>query len=74
LRIRDGKGIDPRVSQEGGRAGRSGLRGIRERAKIVVENLDVWSKLGSGTEVNLTVPASVAYRRSAAPRRSVLSM
>jgi hypothetical protein len=50
------------------------LRGIRERAKIVVENLDVWSKLGSGTEVNLTVPASVAYRRSAAPRRSVLSM
>jgi hypothetical protein len=49
------------------------LRGIRERAKIVVENLDVWSKLGSGTEVDLTVPVSIAYTTSAAPRRSVLS-
>jgi signal transduction histidine kinase len=36
LRLRkrdDGKGIDPRVLQEGGRVGHWGLPGIRERAK-----------------------------------------
>ena len=34
LRIRDdGKGIDPQVLEEGGRAGHWGLIGIRERAK-----------------------------------------
>jgi ligand-binding sensor domain-containing protein/signal transduction histidine kinase len=65
LRIRDdGKGIDPRVLQEGGRARHWGLPGIRERAKQIGAQLDFWSEAGAGTEVELTIPASVAYHKS----------
>jgi PAS domain S-box-containing protein len=67
LRIRDdGKGIAPKVLEEGGRAGHWGLIGIRERAKRMGAQLDFWSEPGAGTEVQLTVPASVAYETSAA--------
>ena len=62
VRIRDdGKGIDPKVLEEGGRAGHWGLPGIRERSKQIGARLGFWSKAGAGTEVELTVPASVAY-------------
>jgi signal transduction histidine kinase len=62
LRFRDdGKGIDPHVLEHGGRAGHWGLPGIRERAKQVGAQLDVWSKLGAGTEVELRIPGSIAY-------------
>jgi signal transduction histidine kinase/ligand-binding sensor domain-containing protein len=62
IRIRDdGKGIDPKVLKEGGLAGHWGLRGIRERAARIGAQLDFWSEVGCGTEVQLTVPASVAY-------------
>jgi signal transduction histidine kinase len=65
LRIRDdGKGMDPKVLQEGGRAGHWGLPGIRERAKQIGAQFDIWSEGGAGTEVELTVPASVAYAKS----------
>jgi signal transduction histidine kinase len=65
LRIRDdGKGIDPKVLQEGGRAGHWGLPGIRERAKRIGARLDFWSEAGAGTEAELTVPASVAYAKA----------
>jgi len=65
LRIRDdGKGMDPKVLQEGGRAGHWGLPGIRERAKQIGARLDIWSEAEAGTEVELTVPASVAYAKS----------
>ena len=58
LRIRDdGKGIDPKVLQEGARAGHWGLPGIRERAKRIGAQLTLWSESGAGTEVELTVPA-----------------
>jgi signal transduction histidine kinase len=64
LRIRDdGKGIDAKVLEEGGLAGHWGLPGIRERAKRIGARLDFWSEAGAGTEVELTVPASVAYGR-----------
>ena len=64
LRIRDdGKGIDPKVLQEGGRAEHWGLPGIRERAKQIGARLDFWSEAGAGTEVELSVPASVAYAK-----------
>jgi len=62
LRIRDdGKGIEPKVLEKGGRAGHWGLIGIRERAKRMGAQLHFWSEAGVGTEVQLTVPASVAY-------------
>jgi PAS domain S-box-containing protein len=67
LRIRDdGKGIAPQVLEQGGRAGHWGLIGIRERAKRMGAQLDFWSEPGAGTEVQLTVPASVAYEPSPA--------
>jgi ligand-binding sensor domain-containing protein/signal transduction histidine kinase len=65
LRIRDnGQGIDPTVLKEGGRPGHWGLRGIRERAERIGSQLDFWSESGAGTEVQLTVPAAVAYEAS----------
>jgi signal transduction histidine kinase len=65
LRIRDnGKGIEPKVLAEGARAGHWGLPGVRERAKLVGGQLDFWSETGAGTEVQLIVPASVAYRNA----------
>src|SRR5216684_635118 len=64
LRIRDdGKGIDPRVLQQGERARHWGLPGIRERAKQIGARLDLWSEVGAGTEVELSIPASVAYEK-----------
>jgi signal transduction histidine kinase/ligand-binding sensor domain-containing protein len=64
LRVRDdGKGMDPNVLDEG-RAGHYGLPGMRERAKLIGGKLAVSSELDSGTEVELTVPASAAYAKS----------
>lgn len=74
LRIRDnGRGIDPEVLKEGGRAGHWGLPGIRERAERIGARLDFWSEAGAGTEVELTVPADAAYETSPARRRSWFS-
>jgi signal transduction histidine kinase len=65
LRIRDdGRGIDPKVLKEGGRSGHWGLQGIRERAARIGSQLDFWSESGAGTEVQLTVPAAIAYEPS----------
>jgi len=70
VRIRDdGKGIDPKVLKEGGRSGHWGLPGVRERAKQIGAQLDFWSEPGAGTEVQLTVPASVAYAAPGVRRR-----
>jgi signal transduction histidine kinase len=70
LRIRDdGKGIDAAVLQEGARTGHWGLPGIRERAKRIGGRLVLWSECGAGTEVELTVPASVAYAEPHVRRR-----
>jgi ligand-binding sensor domain-containing protein/signal transduction histidine kinase len=64
LRIRDdGKGIDPQVLQNG-RDGHWGLIGMRERAKKIESELKVWSRVGAGTEVELTVPHRHAYPKS----------
>jgi signal transduction histidine kinase/ligand-binding sensor domain-containing protein len=65
LRIRDnGRGIDPKVLKEGGRPGHWGFRGIRERAERIGSQVDFWSESGAGTEVQLTVPAAIAYEAS----------
>jgi ligand-binding sensor domain-containing protein/signal transduction histidine kinase len=74
LRVRDdGKGIDPKLLSEDGRAGHYGLHGMRERAKVVGGKLAVWSELDSGTEVELSIPASRAYESYFARRRSWLT-
>ncbi len=70
LRIRDdGKGIDKKVLEEGSRAGHWGLPGMRERAKRIGARLVFWSEIGAGTEVELTVPAEVAFAKSHVRRR-----
>jgi signal transduction histidine kinase len=65
VRIRDdGKGMDPRVLKEGRRPGHWGLPGVRERAQQVGAKLHFWSQAEVGTEVQLTVPAAIAYKVS----------
>jgi signal transduction histidine kinase len=74
LRIRDdGRGISPGVLDAGGAPGHFGLLGMRERAKKLGAHLEVWSKQGVGTEVDLRVPADVAYKRSPEAARGLRS-
>ncbi len=61
----DGTGMDPQVLKEHGRAGHWGLPGMYERAEGIGARLDIWSEAGAGTEVRLTVPAAIAYEKSA---------
>lgn len=70
LRIRDdGKGIDPKVVEASSRLGRWGLAGMRERAQRIGARLEFWSETGAGTEVELKVPAEMAYEKQRASRR-----
>ncbi|HKQ12874.1 MAG TPA: two-component regulator propeller domain-containing protein [Steroidobacteraceae bacterium] len=63
VRIRDdGRGIGATVL-ESGKPGHFGLLGMRERAQRLGAHFEVWSKPGAGTEIDLRVPADVAYRR-----------
>jgi signal transduction histidine kinase/ligand-binding sensor domain-containing protein len=74
LRVRDdGKGIDPNVMDRGQAPGHWGLRGMRERARLVGGNFEVWSELRSGTEVELSIPAARAYATSTNRRKFDLS-
>ena len=72
LRVRDdGQGIDPGIVAEG-RAGHYGLPGMRERAKRIGGKLDVWTATGAGTEIELSIPGSIAFGTS--PGRTVLGL
>jgi hypothetical protein len=65
LRVRDdGKGIGPEVLRGDGREGHYGLHGMKERAALVGGKLTIWSEVDSGTEIELTIPASRAYGKS----------
>jgi signal transduction histidine kinase len=57
----DGCGIDPQVLHAG-REGHWGLSGMRERAERIGAKLKVWSRPAGGTEVELSVPRTVAFR------------
>lgn len=65
--VRDnGCGIDPEVL----RAGRNdhwGLPGMRERAEKIGATLTVWSRATAGTEVELSVPAHIAFQLHGSP-------
>jgi signal transduction histidine kinase len=59
--VRDnGRGIDTDVLKSG-RDGHWGLAGMRERADRIGAAFRVWSSVGTGTEVELSVPARVAF-------------
>ncbi len=71
IRIRDdGIGIDDKILIQGFRAGHWGLPGMRERAAKIGAHMDIWSRPGAGTEIELRVPAMTAY--TAKSRRSVI--
>jgi len=70
LRVRDdGRGVDPTILEKGGRPGHWGMQGMRERAQGIGAQLGLWSRPGSGTEVELLVPAATAYRSGRAPAK-----
>ena len=70
LRFRDdGKGIDPAILKNRWTTWDIGdWHGMRERAERIHAQLDFWSETGAGTEVQLMIPATVAYER---PRERV---
>jgi signal transduction histidine kinase len=68
-----GKGIDPKLLSHDGREGHFGLRGMRERAKLIGGKLTGWSELDSGTEVELSIPANRAYTTPGDGQRSWLA-
>jgi signal transduction histidine kinase len=61
VRVRDnGCGMD-QETLGAGREGHWGLSGMRERARNIGGQLDIWSNPGAGTEVDFKIPAKVAY-------------
>jgi signal transduction histidine kinase len=68
----DGKGMNPQILKDGGRAGHWGLPGVQERARGIGARLEFWSEAGAGTEIRLTLPTAVAYERP--PNRDRFSL
>jgi signal transduction histidine kinase/ligand-binding sensor domain-containing protein len=71
IRFRDdGQGFDNEGLQGGERQGHWGLRGMRERADRIRARFYIWSRAGSGTEIELTVPARIAFTERSRPNSS----
>jgi signal transduction histidine kinase len=56
----DGIGIDPTIISAG-REGHFGLAGMRERARNAGGSISIASRPNHGTEIELVIPASLAY-------------
>jgi ligand-binding sensor domain-containing protein/signal transduction histidine kinase len=70
VRFRDnGTGIDPVILASGGVAGHYGLPGMRERVSRIGGHMELWSRPGAGTEIEVKVPGAVAYRPTESPKR-----
>jgi signal transduction histidine kinase len=64
VRISDnGIGIDSKVASTG-KEGHFGLQGMRERASRIGGKLTIVSAPNSGTEITLTVPGRIVFRRA----------
>jgi nitrate/nitrite-specific signal transduction histidine kinase len=64
VRVRDdGSGIDEQILNSG-KSGHWGLSGMRERAEKIGAQFKIWSRPGAGTEVEVIIPAKVAYPRT----------
>jgi signal transduction histidine kinase len=61
----DGRGVDATILDAGHRSANWGLPGMYERARKIGAHLEVWSRPGVGTEVELRIPAAIAYRGTA---------
>ncbi|RXH57107.1 sensor histidine kinase [Granulicella sibirica] len=65
----NGVGIDPEaLCREPSR--RCGLPRMQEQARKIGARLDVWSRAGAGTEVEIRISAAAAYRSAPPQRRS----
>jgi len=74
LHVRDnGKGIEAKLLGGDARAGHYGLAGMQERAKRLGGTLAVFTRPGSGTDIGLTIPASLACPKKPVVRRSIFS-
>lgn len=62
----DGVGIPAEILHSGQREGHFGLPSMRERALKIGGELSITPAPGGGTDVTLTVPASIAYARGGA--------
>jgi signal transduction histidine kinase/ligand-binding sensor domain-containing protein len=63
LRVVDnGRGFDAALLSEGAPRGHFGLTGMRERARRIRARFEVSTRPGSGSAVEVRVPASIAYR------------
>ena len=60
----DGRGVDPQVVQSG-IDGHWGIAGMRERAERIAGTLKIRNRETAGTEVELKIPAHVAFERPA---------
>jgi signal transduction histidine kinase/ligand-binding sensor domain-containing protein len=65
----DGRGIDPAILKTG-RDGHFGLSGMRERADRIGARFHVMSSPTAGTEVELSIPAHVAFQDEGKPKAS----
>jgi signal transduction histidine kinase len=62
IRVRDdGVGVDSQILAWGQRAGHWGLPGMRERSESIGGRFHIRSLSKEGTEVELRVPAGIAY-------------
>ena len=61
----DGRGVDSQV-MTGGSEGHWGITGMRERARRIGGTLRIRSRIAAGTEVELRIPARVAFEHEAA--------
>jgi signal transduction histidine kinase/ligand-binding sensor domain-containing protein len=57
----DGVGIDAKILTDGQRDDHWGLPGMQERAAKIGAQLDIWSRKDAGTEIEVRIPAKVAY-------------
>jgi signal transduction histidine kinase len=70
LRVRDdGIGMDSHTLANGGRRGHWGLAGMRERANRIGGRLTIWSRSGAGAEIELVLPAKLAFAQAGARSR-----
>jgi signal transduction histidine kinase len=64
-RFRDnGIGIDPAILRDGSVPGHYGLPGMRERVTSIGGKMELWSRTGAGTELEVRIPGALAYRQS----------
>ena len=62
--VDDGCGFDVSKVSEVPQRGHFGLAGLHERAERIHSQLEVSSRPGGGTAIELRVPASLAYGRA----------